>query len=244
MRRSALIIGLVVAQLAVALSGSASTIATTDATAISAFQNGATIVTFEGISGITAFNNQTPGTDVPATALLKNQVAGLTFSSNAIEGPAVLDLTGFGNAGDAESTPNVVSGTEIGLSGNAAICFNCFVEVTFASPVSRVGAFNDPTGGVVRLFATDQGGATIFEQVDGDQGEFIGADTGINNIERALFLFISAQAVTGFTLDNVTYARAGTTTVPEPATLSLLGGGLVALAWIRKRTTRRSAPVR
>ena len=218
----------------------ASVIATTDTAAIAAFQSGAEIVTFEGIAGITAFNNQTPGTVVQAGAALKNQIAGLTFFSNAIEGPAVLNLTGFGNIGDAESQPNVLSGTSPdGPAGEAVICFICFIEIRFASPVSRVGAFNDPTGSIVELLATDAGGGTIFETVQGDQGEFIGADTGTNNIERALFQFISTQGVQGFTLDNLTFARVNGTSVPEPATLALLGGGIVGLAWVRRRLNRR-----
>jgi hypothetical protein len=207
----------------------ASTINTTDPTAIANFQNGATVITFEGIPGITAFNNQTPGTVVPANALLKNQIAGLTFFSNAAGGPAVLDLTGFANITDARSQPNILAGT-FPDGADAVICFDCFIEATFVSPVSRVGAFNDPTGGAVLLLATDLSGGTVFESIQGTQGQFIGADTGTNNIERALFLFISAQAVDGFSLDDLTFARVGGTAVAEPTTLVLLGGGLAWLA--------------
>ena len=216
---------------------SATMIATNDPTVVNAFQSGATIVTFEGISGITAFNSQTSGADVPATAQLKNQVTGLTFFSNAFNGPAVLNLTGFGNFADAKSPPNVLSGTEPGGGVEDVICFTCFIEVTFTDPVSRVGAWNDPTGGNVRLFGTDRGGSTIFETVLGNQGQFIGVDTGINNIERALFLFISPASVNGFTIDDLSFARAGTTNgqVPLPATAALVALGLTALALGRRR---------
>jgi hypothetical protein len=220
--------------------GSAAPIATTDPAQIAAFQAGATIVTFEGIAGITAFNNQTPGTVVPGSALLKNQIPGLTFFSNAGEGPAVLDLSTFPNITDAVSPPNVLAGTAPeGPAGEAVICFTCFIEVTFASPVSRVGAFNDPTGGQIQLLATDLSGNTTFETVLASQGQFIGADTGTNNIERALFLFIAAGSVNGFSLDNLTYARVGGTAVPEPGTLWLVASGLAGAAWLRRRRRDR-----
>jgi PEP-CTERM motif len=230
-----LVLAVIVLIPAVAL---ALTINTTDPTAIANFQNGATVITFEGIPGITAFNNQTPGTVVPANALLKNQIAGLTFFSNAAGGPAVLDLTGVVNITDAQSQPNILAGT-FPDGNDAVICFECFIEVTFASPVSRVGAFNDPTGGTVLLLATDLSGGTVFESIQGTQGQFIGADTGTNDIERALFLFVSAQAVNGFSLDDLTFAQVNGTPVAEPTTLVLLGGGLFGLAWARRRLNRR-----
>ena len=240
-RKAMRIAAVIVSVLALALSGPgrgfASTIATTDAAQIAAFQAGATIVTFEGIGGITAFHNQTPGTVVPTAALLKNQISGLTFFSNAIEGPYVLDLTGFGNIGDARSQPNVLAGTSPdGPLGEAVVCFPCFIEVLFASPVSRVGAFNDPTGSRIELLATNQG--NILESVQADQGQFIGANTGANNIERALFQFISTQSVNGFSLDNLTFARVSGTAVPEPGTMVLIGTGVAALAWLRRRSRR------
>ncbi|HEV8243016.1 MAG TPA: hypothetical protein VGQ07_03410, partial [Nitrospirales bacterium] len=64
------------------LTAGAAPFVSNDPAAVAAFQAGATIQTFEGIPGVTAFNNETPGTVVPAAALLKNQIAGLTFFSN------------------------------------------------------------------------------------------------------------------------------------------------------------------
>ena len=203
-----------------------------NAAAVAAFQVGATIQTFEGISGVTAFNNQTPGTDVPTAALLKNQIAGLTFFSNFGGGPFVLNLTGFSNLSDAKSPPNVVGGTEPGGGTDGVVCFTCFIEVTFASPVSKVGAWNDPTGGNILLLATDLGGGTVFDSVNGGQGNFIGASQSANVIQRALFLFVSQQSVNGFTLDDLTYATVGangTAPIPEPASVLLFGTGAAAI---------------
>jgi PEP-CTERM motif len=197
-----------------------------NAAAVAAFQAGATIQTFEGISGVTAFNNLTPGSTVPAAALLKNQIAGLTFSSNFAGGPTVVV-----NVADAKSPPNVVSGTDVGSGTDGVLCFTCFVEVTFASAVSKVGAWNDPTGGNVLLLATDLGGGTVFDSVTGGQGNFIGASQSANVIQRALFLFVGE--VGGFTLDDLTYATANGTgngnVIPEPASLLLFATGAAAI---------------
>ncbi|HEY3196397.1 MAG TPA: PEP-CTERM sorting domain-containing protein [Nitrospirales bacterium] len=214
--------------------------------AVAAFQAGATIQTFEGIAGVTAFNNETPGTVVPATALLKSQITGLTFFSNFAGGPAVLNLTGFANLSDAKSPPNVLSGTEPGTGSDGLLCFTCFIEVTFASPVSKIGAWNDPTGGSVLLLATDLGGGTVFDSATGGQGNFIGVSVPTNQIQRGLFLFVTAQSVNGFSLDDLTYARTdggGGSTVPEPASLLLFATGAAAIfarPLARKIIARRS----
>jgi hypothetical protein len=202
-----------------------------NAAAVAAFQAGATIQTFEGIPGVTAFNNETPGTVVPAAALLKNQIAGLTFSSNFAGGPTVVNLTGFANLSDAKSAPNVLSGTDVGSGSDGVLCFTCFIEVTFASPVSKVGAWNDPTGGNILLLATDLGGGTQFDSASGGQGNFIGVSVSSNVIQRGLFLFVSAQSVNGFSLDDLTYARISTdgSTIPEPASLLLFATGAAAI---------------
>ena len=202
-----------------------------DPVAVAAFQAGATIQTFEGIPGVTAFNNQTPGTSVPDAALLKSQIPGLTFFSNFGGGPAVLNLTGFANLSDAKSPPNVLSGTEPGSGDDGVICFICFIEVTFASPVNKLGAWNDPTGGNIQLLATDLGGGTIFDTASGGQGNFIGVSLSANIIQRGLFLFISPQSVNGFTLDDLTYAgtTGGGNIVPEPASLLLFATGAAAI---------------
>ncbi|MEP6888622.1 MAG: PEP-CTERM sorting domain-containing protein [Nitrospirales bacterium] len=209
---------------------------------VAAFQAGATVLTFESIPGITAFNNESPGTAVPASALLKNQIAGLTFFSNFSGGPFVLDLTGFGNISDAKSGHNILSGTEPGSGTQGTICFTCFIEVTFASPVSRVGAWNDPTGSRIQLLATDAGGTTIFGQPFANQGQFVGVSLSTNSIDRALFQYISTQSVAGFTLDDVTYGRVGGggNTVPEPTALVLFATGATALFSRRLLRHRRS----
>jgi len=202
---------------------------------VAAFQAGATVLTFESIPGVTAFNNESPGTVVPSSAFLKNQVAGLTFSSNFSGGPFVLNLTGFGNIGDAKSGHNILSGAAPGSGDQGTVCFTCFIEVNFASPVSRVGAWNDPTGSRIQLLATDAGGTTIFGQPFANQGQFVGVSFETNTINRALFQYISTQSVTGFTIDDLTYGTVrgggdgGGSTVPEPTSLLLFAGGAAAL---------------
>jgi hypothetical protein len=204
---------------------------------VAAFQAGATVLTFENIPGVTAFHNQSPGTAVPNSALLKNQISGLTFFSNFSGGPFVLDLTGFGNIGDAKSGHNILSGTEPGSGSQGTVCFTCFIEVTFASPVSKVGAWNDPTGSRIQLLATDAGGATIFGQPFANQGQFVGVSLPTNTINRALFQYISTQSVTGFTIDDLTYGTVGGggggSAVPEPTSLLLCASGIAALVYRR-----------
>ncbi|MBM3225443.1 MAG: PEP-CTERM sorting domain-containing protein [Candidatus Tectomicrobia bacterium] len=128
------------------------------------------------------------------------------------------------------------------------MCFICFIEVTFASPVSKVGAWNDPTGSQIQLLATNAGGSTIFGDVLADQGEFVGVSLPTNQIERALFQFRTTQGVSGFTIDDLTYAVAAAPTpspIPEPASLLLLGTGVAGfgmLSLYRRHSQQRQRP--
>jgi hypothetical protein len=202
---------------------------------VAAFQEGATIQTFEGIPGVTAFNNQTPGTIVPTAALLKSQIPGLTFFSNFAGGPTVVNLTGFSNITDAKSPPNILSGTDVS-GDDGVICFTCFIEVLFTEPVSKVGAWNDPTGSRIQLLATatdELGTTTTFGDPFANQGQFVGVSIATNSIQRALFQFITTQGTPGFSLDDLTYARVtanGTgSPIPEPASLLLFATGAAAI---------------
>jgi hypothetical protein len=214
---------------------------------VAAFQADATIITFEGIPGVTAFNNQTTGAIVPPTALLKSQIPGLTFFSNFAGGPTVVDLTGFANITDAKSPPNILGGTDVS-GDDGVLCFTCFIEVLFASPVNKVGAWNDPTGGRIQLLATatdELGNTTTFGDPFADQGQFVGVSIPTNSIQRALFQFIPAPGVFGFSLDDLTYARASAdgNVIPEPASLLLFATGaaiILARPLARKIIARRS----
>ena len=203
------------------------TIVTPSRTTFNSFMGTATIYDFDSLAG---FNNETPGTAIPSANQLTTQLSGLTFSSNG--GPVgVLDLTGFGNITDTASQPNLITGTNTG----AVICFTCFIDIVFSSPVSSVGAWNDPTGSNIDL--TVFNGATVLDTVNADQGRFLGIVEGSSEITEARFVFNHTESVTGFTLDDLYVGGGATAGVPEPAAAWLLCSGLALLAFAKCRAT-------
>jgi hypothetical protein len=207
-----------------------------------AFATGATVQTFEGIGGVTAlpltsYDDTTDGTSVavPAAAQLSLNIAGLLFHSgggsfNDPVGnpgtPAAVLALGNGIVNDARSATNVVGPLAINTE---FLELDQFIEIVFIDALQdRVGFWLNPGLGPALLTAFDSGG-TPLDSIIGDAGNFVGIqEAGIK------FVSIIATSATGFTIDDLTYAPATSTTVPEPAALTLLAVGSLALLRLRR----------
>ena len=232
----------------------ATIINTNNAAAISAFQTGATIETFD--SGLTGL--------VITSYVPVNVPAGSQFSSRNINDPNVPFFHSGGGsfnnppsnlgtpvgvfnpeggiANEVSSQNNVIGPLEINTTN--AFGGGAFMEVRFVTPVSRFGF--QLTHGSVNVFLGDTNNltpATGDTSVSGTIGNFIGVDRGSGDIGR--ISIFSTNPNDTFTLDNLTFASATTpptTSVPEGASaLNLVLAG--AFLWLaRKRlTTRRVA---
>jgi hypothetical protein len=233
--------------LAVALAGlslgatvaQAGVLVTRDAAAIAAFQQGTTVLDFEGEAplGRTPFNinSYTAGQAVDASAFLFDQAAGVQFSVGGTVGvnrPAIYALGGaVGN--DAASGRNVL-GT-VDFEGNTNFGPGAFIEVFFPTKVSKVGFWVNQQLDFVTLIALNTNFAfsgleeEILEMGVGDAGYFVGIERGTADIGGFKIL---ARGSEGFTIDDFSYG--GGTPVSEPGSLALALGGVGAL-WLRRR---------
>jgi hypothetical protein len=225
----------------------AAPINTNDINVYNLFATGATVQDFESIGGVTPLglnsyaNALDSSTAVPAGAQLSLDVDGLLFHSgggsfnNPTGNPgtptAVLELSG-GIAGDAHSASNVVGSLEINTEN---LDLDNFIEIVFIDALqSRVGVWLNPSLGNVLFTAFDSTG-TPLESTTGTAGNFVGVDRPTADVK-----FVSiVGGVSGFTVDDLTYAGAAAppSAVPEPGTLTCLGLGLLGL--IRQRRFRR-----
>jgi hypothetical protein len=225
----------------------AATFNTNDVDVYNAFAAGATVQSFEGVGGVTPLpiSVYTDGLPVPGASHLQAQIGGLHFHSGGaspndlIGNPgtpvALLALEGA-IAGDARSPTNVVAPLKfdtdlLGLAGD-------FLEIVFATPVNRVGAWLNPGLGGALLTALDADLLTI-ENVNGSAGNFVGVEIATNSI-RAISIVATGA---GFTIDDLTYGTTGTTppptSVPEPSTLLLLAVALLGLLTLLQQRSRR-----
>jgi hypothetical protein len=217
---------------------------TNDPTTVASFQNGATVINFDSLAGITplaigAFTNDTP---VPDTALLLQQLqtpGGIGITSGSGIGGAVLDLqapintaavSGSGVLGSAFN-PN-------GVNAPQATCFaaGCFLELFFEQGVNRVGFWTNVSVNILASSADVTGvvasNTVNLENVAGTALNFVGLERASDEVNFVQIFATGSE----FVIDDLTYGRTGTTTViPEPASLALALGGSVLLLCARPR---------
>ena len=231
--------------IAVAGTAEAAITDTNNAAAVTAFQAGATVNNFESVSGRTAqgITSYTSGVAVSPTAFVFDQIPGVQFSVGGMVGtnePALYSLGG-GIAGDAKSPTTVLGPVDFDFTTK----FNsqAMIEIFFPTKVSKVGFWLNPSLGNVQIIAADTNFAfshlteTTLESGPAGgvtAGNFVGISRPTADIGGFKIIALGA---TGFTIDDFTYGGGTTTTAPEPGTLALVVGGVVALA-LRRRTRR------
>jgi len=194
---------------------------------------GSPTVTFDGF-----FNGQslsaTPAVDCPGAAasacVVGTPLAGLSLD------PASPDT--FITTDGSNPTSPVLSGSPT-FNGPIAVLF----DVDIAGVGFDGGFFNAVGSTGITAFARDGSLlGTIINSVTGI--EFLGlvTDDGAEAI-AGVFLDLVGAEPAGFAIDNLRFGRAGQVTVPgtipEPAALSLLGLGLMAIGFARRRRIKK-----
>jgi len=223
----------------------AAVINTNNPATIAAFQAGATVVSFEGISGVTpqAITSYTAGNPVSDSSFIFNQIPGVQFSVGGAPGtnePAVYQLSG-GIAGDAKSATNVLG--PVDFDNTTKFNTSALIEIFFPTKVSKVGFWLNPSLGGALLIAADTNFAfshemeTTLETGTVTAGNFVGIEHPTADIGG--FKIQGLASTNGFTIDDFTFGgAAASTNAPEPGSLALLGFGLIAISRLKGRRAR------
>jgi PEP-CTERM motif len=224
---------------------SASVLVTRDAAAIEAFQQGLTVLDFEGAAPLgrtpQAITNYQLDTAVNPAAFLFDQAPGVQFSVGGMVGvnmPAIHQLSGALVGQDAASGSNVLGTVDFEFTTNFAQ--GAFMEIYFPTKVSRVGFWVNQQLDFVSLIALNTNFAfsgldeETLETGIGSPGFFVGIERAGPDIGGFKILGRGAE---GFTIDDFSYGGAAVAPIPEPGTLALLLAGFGAL-WARHRWVR------
>ena len=238
------------AALGAAVAAQADILTTTDPTQIAAFQSGATVQTFDSISGITAvpITSYSPLDITGTSALLTKDPAQSPFYNSG--GASFNDPVGNpgtpigvvapsgGIAGDKFSGNNVAGPLGVATPPFTVFEGGAFMEMIFPTAVSKVGLF--VAHGSVQVFLKDADNNNILvgdASGTATAGQFLGITRPAADVRGVTVLGSGAFTIDDFTFAAPTGGNGGTgggATVPDTGNainLAIAGAFLMLANW-------------